>query len=166
MLLESPLCFFVVRTTAMRPPTFAVLGLLLLSPSPSAAAPHEPARHDPLGAATPSHRHAPRPWRKLSDAIARRIWGVPGQQKSLGVTADRAGAVRQTPGRDLVARYGEDLVLRFTIRSAEEATALVEAAKILFLDVWEFNSNWVDIRIAKDVVSLPARWRQRTSVGY
>jgi extracellular matrix protein 14 len=44
-------------------------------------------------------------------------------------------------------------VLRFTIRSAEEAKALAEAADILFLDVWEFNEDWADIRVAKDVVS-------------
>lgn len=52
-----------------------------------------------------------------------------------------------------MARYGEDVVLRFTIRSAEEAKALAEAADILFLDVWEFNEDWADIRVAKDVVS-------------
>ena len=51
-----------------------------------------------------------------------------------------------------MARYGEDVVLRFTIRSVEEAKALAEAADILFLDVWEFNEDWADIRVAKDVV--------------
>lgn len=43
--------------------------------------------------------------------------------------------------------------MRFNISSADEASALAEASDILFLDVWEFNENWVDIRIAKDVVS-------------
>lgn len=42
--------------------------------------------------------------------------------------------------------------MRFNISSADEASALAEASDILFLDVWEFNENWVDIRIAKDVV--------------
>ncbi|KAK7189872.1 putative metallocarboxypeptidase ecm14 [Paraphaeosphaeria sporulosa] len=127
----------------MRRPTFAVLSLLLLGPSLIAAAPREstPHRRDPSP--------APRPWRTLSDALIRRVWGLPHTQESL--RAD-AGAARGTPGRDLVARYGEDIVLRFTIATPEEASALAEAADILFLDVWEFTSDWADIRIAKDVL--------------
>lgn len=42
--------------------------------------------------------------------------------------------------------------MRFNIGSAEEASALAEAVNVLFLDVWEFNSDWVDIRLSKDVV--------------
>ncbi|KAI9873782.1 MAG: putative metallocarboxypeptidase ecm14, partial [Watsoniomyces obsoletus] len=34
----------------------------------------------------------------------------------------------------------------------EEIKALAEAADILYLDVWEVAEEWVDIRIAKDVV--------------
>jgi hypothetical protein len=45
------------------------------------------------------------------------------------------------------------MVLRFNITTAEEASALAEASSILFLDVWEFSDDWVDIRIAKDNVS-------------
>ncbi|KAL8707876.1 MAG: hypothetical protein Q9220_007160 [cf. Caloplaca sp. 1 TL-2023] len=48
--------------------------------------------------------------------------------------------------------YGGDLVLRFDIDTPEEAAALAEAVNVLFLDVWEFNPNWVDIRLSKDVV--------------
>jgi extracellular matrix protein 14 len=48
-------------------------------------------------------------------------------------------------------------VLRFKIRTAEEAKALAEASDILFLDVWEFNDDWADIRVAKDVVSSCTR---------
>lgn len=43
-------------------------------------------------------------------------------------------------------------MLRFKIRTAEEAEALAEAVDILFLDVWEFNDDWADLRLAKDVV--------------
>ena len=46
------------------------------------------------------------------------------------------------------------MVLRFKIQTAEEAQALAEATNILFLDVWEFTSEWVDIRLSKDVVRL------------
>ena len=44
------------------------------------------------------------------------------------------------------------MVLRFKIQAAEEAHALAEATHVLFLDVWEFNDEWVDIRLSKDVV--------------
>lgn len=47
-------------------------------------------------------------------------------------------------------------MLRFKIDSAEEATALSDAINVLFLDVWEFNSEWVDIRLSKDVVRFLA----------
>lgn len=45
------------------------------------------------------------------------------------------------------------MVLRFEIRSAEEAQALSDAIDVLLLDVWEFTPDWVDIRLSKDVVS-------------
>ena len=57
------------------------------------------------------------------------------------------------PPSTLLARYGGDLVLRFEINSIEEAAALAEAVNVLFLDVWEFTTEWVDIRLSKDVVS-------------
>ena len=44
-------------------------------------------------------------------------------------------------------------MLRFEINSIEEAKALAEAINVLFLDVWEFTTEWVDIRLSKDVVS-------------
>lgn len=137
----------------MRQPTFAVLSLLLLGPSLITAAPHESARyaHD---ARITTHNHSPRPWRKLSDAIIRRIWGLPDKQKSLGTSNDSVDTADGASAGKLLARYGEDIVVRFNISTAEEASALAEAADILFLDVWEFNEDWVDIRIAKDVVSM------------
>ncbi|KAF2270112.1 hypothetical protein CC78DRAFT_574229 [Lojkania enalia] len=125
----------------------AVLGLLLLSPSLIAAAPpasiHQHAR---------DINHTPRPWRRLSDAIIRRIWGLPEQQKGIGGCYSGPPATADVPASKLLARYGEDIVMRFNISTVEEASALAEAADILFLDVWEFNQDWVDVRIAKDVV--------------
>lgn len=47
------------------------------------------------------------------------------------------------------------MVLRFNITNEHEAAALAEASNALYLDVWEFSENWVDIRLAKDVVRLP-----------
>ncbi len=46
-------------------------------------------------------------------------------------------------------------MLRFTVTTEDEVKALAEATNILFLDIWEFNDDWVDIRIAKDVVCVP-----------
>ncbi|KAF2819300.1 hypothetical protein CC86DRAFT_375160 [Ophiobolus disseminans] len=131
----------------MRQATFTLLGALLLGPSLIAAAPHDHVQF-PSDAST-SHTHTPRPWRRLSDSIIRRIWGLPDKQRSLaGLEPSTAG----TAGTQLDTRYGEDVVLRFTIRTAEEAEALAEAARTLFLDVWEFTDDWADICIAKHVV--------------
>ncbi|ORY15212.1 hypothetical protein BCR34DRAFT_478283 [Clohesyomyces aquaticus] len=136
----------------MRHSTFAVLSLLLLGPSLGAAAPHAASEQCSFLFNTHCHGSTPRPWRRLSDAIIGRIWGLPDKQKSLGGDNGAAAAPGGTPVRKLLARYGEDIVMRFTIGTAEEASALADASDILFLDVWEFNDNWVDIRIAKDVV--------------
>ena len=43
--------------------------------------------------------------------------------------------------------------MRFDINSIHEAEALAQAINVLFLDVWEFTTDWVDIRLSKDVVS-------------
>ena len=43
-------------------------------------------------------------------------------------------------------------MLRFKIKTDDEIKALAEAVDILYLDVWEVAEEWVDIRIAKDMV--------------
>jgi extracellular matrix protein 14 len=130
----------------MRRAPLAILSALLLAPSLVCAAPHDqlPFPSD----ASASHNHTPRPWRRLSDSIIRRIWGLPDTQSSSGEYGTRT----RGPGNELDTRYGEDVVLRFKIRTAEEAQALAEAVDILFLDVWEFSEDWADLRVAKDVV--------------
>lgn len=97
----------------------------------------------------------PAPWRRLSNLIIETIWGLPDEaSQQLPDDANRSRAGRKLP-RDFLARYGHDVVVRFNISTAEEATALSEAADVLFLDVWEFTEDWVDIRLAKDIV-----WRR------
>ena len=39
----------------------------------------------------------------------------------------------------------------------DEAKALSQAIHVLFLDIWEFTTHWVDIRLSKDVVSSEGR---------
>ncbi|KAI9734319.1 MAG: putative metallocarboxypeptidase ecm14 [Cirrosporium novae-zelandiae] len=88
-------------------------------------------------------------WSKICNNIIQSIWTVPeSQRKAVG---DQSGN-SQFPPSKYVARYGNDVVLRFKIRNVEEAKALSEAVNVLFLDVWEFTHEWVDIRLAKDVV--------------
>lgn len=62
------------------------------------------------------------------------------------------GPSSRAPGKQWVAHYGGDVVLRFKMQTADEARALSQAAATLFLDVWEFNEDWADIRLAKDVL--------------
>ncbi|KAJ9651737.1 putative metallocarboxypeptidase ecm14 [Neophaeococcomyces mojaviensis] len=50
------------------------------------------------------------------------------------------------------SRYGDDVVLRFKIKTEEEALAFAEAADTLYLDVWEASKDWADVRISKKVL--------------
>ena len=56
-------------------------------------------------------------------------------------------------GSSLMSRYSGDVVLRFNLTTPEEGKAMVEAAQILFLDVWSATKTHVDIRLSEDVVS-------------
>ncbi|UKZ83690.1 hypothetical protein TrVFT333_011499 [Trichoderma virens FT-333] len=53
------------------------------------------------------------------------------------------------------SRYASELVLRFNVTTAADEAALAEAAAQLFLDVWAFTTDFVDIRLhAKEVQPL------------
>lgn len=93
------------------------------------------------------------PWAHLRDNVVRLIWNVPSEDQ-LKITTPQTPIPTLNPPPSLLERYGGDLVLRFEINSAVEASALAEAINVLFLDVWEFTSEWVDIRLSKDVVCL------------
>ena len=89
-------------------------------------------------------------WRSLSDRVIGSIWGV--EKKQSGRTARPNASTERKPPPHTLARYGGDVVLRFNVSTSEEAKRLAEAADTLLLDVWEFSRDWVDIRLAKDVV--------------
>lgn len=120
------------------------LSLLLLCPSLAVAAPHDAPLH--------GRNHDPTSLRTLSDNPIGKDWSIPEKHADLGTHADAADPLR-TPESDSLALYGSDVVLRFTIRTADEATSLSKASRTLSLDVWESNADWVDIRLSEDTVS-------------
>lgn len=72
----------------------------------------------------------------------------------------------------LRAQYANELVLRFNVSTTDEEAALAEAAARLFLDVWAFTDDFVDIRLHADDVApllslLPRSLRtsQSTLIG-
>ncbi|KAF2015532.1 hypothetical protein BU24DRAFT_450227 [Aaosphaeria arxii CBS 175.79] len=129
-----------------------LLSLLLLTPSTLHAAPHHPTSELAHDLPLQPLKESPRPWRKLSDAVIRKIWGESHTQANLRPSSGNSQEQDDTLGKQTIAQYGDDMVLRFTISTPEEAQSLADAADILFLDIWEFNEDWVDVRIAQDVL--------------
>ena len=142
----------------MRSPiNWCVLGILLLPcPLSLAAAASTPTNPQYFSPSLPTfHQQPPRTrsaFSRLRDGIIRSIWSVDCHEKGHTPGVKTISSIPNTPPSAVLARYGGDVVLRFNISSAEEVTALAEAVHVLFLDVWEFNSDWVDIRLSKDVV--------------
>lgn len=96
----------------------------------------------------------PAPWKRFSSYIIELIWGQPKSPSSKPLDGfNGSKGARKLPG-DVLSRYGRDMVVRFNVSSSDEAAALAEAADVLFLDVWEFADDWVDIRLGTDVVCL------------
>lgn len=99
-----------------------------------------------------SHNLNSKSWfSRARNSVIQTIWQIPSQ--STLNKGNGQDSKRTSPPPTLLARYGGDLVLRFEIKSIEEAEALAEAVNVLFLDVWEFTPDWADIRLSKDVVS-------------
>ncbi|KAJ9616324.1 putative metallocarboxypeptidase ecm14 [Cladophialophora chaetospira] len=105
--------------------------------------------HTSLEPVTLTSRHKPAgPFRRLRDAIIESIWSIPSNSASRLSPSTRPAKAPET----FRARYGSDVVLRFQVKTQEEAIAISEAADVLYLDIWEATNGWVDIRIAKEVV--------------
>ncbi|KAK8252398.1 putative metallocarboxypeptidase ECM14 [Phyllosticta capitalensis] len=131
----------------MRVTTCAALALALALPSVVFASPQH---YDRYSYSPSPARDARPPWRKLSDFVIQSLWRTSEHLNTGTPSAPSKGRVAPPP--KVLARYGDDMVLRFNLTTEYEARKLADASATLFLDVWEFNDNWVDIRVAKDVV--------------
>ncbi|GAB1314306.1 Putative metallocarboxypeptidase ecm14 [Madurella fahalii] len=78
----------------------------------------------------------------LRDSAVEVIFGKP------SVRAKSSG-----PDAVLQSLYRNDIVVRFNVTTSEEESALATAAQQMFLDVWAFTPEYVDVRINKDDVA-------------
>lgn len=136
-------------------PALLLWSLIILSPHPSTSFLKHPHPTPQLPLRIPqqaSSNSNPQSWlSRARDGLIHTIWRIPTET---GLTkANSKASTLAGPPPTLLARYGGDLVLRFDINSIDEAEALAQAINVLFLDVWEFTTDWVDIRLSKDVVS-------------
>ncbi len=103
---------------------------------------------------SPKHRSIFPQLTWLRDTVIEKVFSLPPKAMQPGCDKhDPRSASSQLPST-LLARYGGDVVLRFNLSTQLEEQALAEAADTLFLDVWEFTSNWADVRLREDDVSL------------
>ncbi|CAP91446.1 putative metallocarboxypeptidase ecm14 [Penicillium rubens] len=86
---------------------------------------------------------SPRPWARLRDWIIGSIWDIDHKHRS---------SKHSSPPSNIHDRYGSDVVLRFHLRQPDEAEALASASQVLFLDIWAITSEFVDIRLADDMI--------------
>jgi extracellular matrix protein 14 len=81
-------------------------------------------------------------WKWLRDSAVEVVFGKPSTRPN-----------GSTPPAALQARYRNDVVVRFNVTNSEEEGALARATEQMFLDVWAFTPDFVDVRLDKDDVS-------------
>ncbi|KAK0635439.1 hypothetical protein B0T17DRAFT_485659 [Bombardia bombarda] len=122
-----------------------VLVLALLSPAVDAAGIrpswHQGRNHDRHHA--PDGRHTTTLWTRLRESATELLFGRPPVAKSNILLPNAAQK----------SQYGKDVVLRFNVTNSDEEAALASATdQLLFLDVWAFTREFVDIRLDKEYV--------------
>ena len=104
----------------------------------------------------PQPPSSPSLFTKICNTLIQTIW----QNHKSSATSKTANSKGACP-RTIQSRYGDDVVLRFKIKSEEEATAFTEATDLLYLDVWAATEDWVDLRISRKVQP----WQHRPRSG-
>lgn len=89
-------------------------------------------------------------WSRASSRAIDWVWKYRDKEEHAQISLSKA--VPERPSRQLLAQYGDQLVLRFNTTTQSELSSLAEATETLFLDIWNTAGNHVDIRVAKDVV--------------
>ncbi|KAF6835840.1 zinc carboxypeptidase [Colletotrichum plurivorum] len=114
--------------------------------------------HDVLHPAPPRSRLFPLlAW--LRDGAVEFVFGAPPVK-----VAPRPSSHIQAAFRN---KYKDQVVLRFNLTTTEEETVFAEAASRLFLDVWAFNHDYVDVRLRNDdVASLLGLLPKSLSASY
>lgn len=103
-------------------------------------APHEPSRSDnPCDSGL---------WQTITGYVRSVVWSDPVRDPAY---AQLEAELPMARGPGPSKHYGQ-VVVRFNITTVAEVESLKEASEILFLDVWEASWDWVDIRLAKDVL--------------
>lgn len=132
----------------------ALLAIPLASLSVATAVP-SPIPEDPQRISTlpPQAQPLLNKWKRISGRFIEKIWNHPQDQDQDTESRKKTNNFEEQllPAHTL-ARYGGDVLLRFNISTEEEAKSLAEASDTLLLDVWEFSNDWVDIRLAQELV--------------
>lgn len=95
----------------------------------------------------------------LRDGAVEFVFGAPPAKTAARPTSHIQAAFQN--------KYKDQVVLRFNLTTVEEETVFAEAAARLFLDVWAFNHEYVDVRLRNDdVASLLGLLPQSLSASY
>lgn len=132
--------------------SYLIVGCICFLPLVSSIpSPPRLVEQEPFGSRPETSRPA---WRRLSDRVIEKIWHI---DEAAYDTGENRRQQWKEGTRHTRSRHGGDLLLRFNISTPEEAAALANVADFMYLDVWESNHEWVDIRMAKDTVGADVR---------